>query len=229
MFWNFMNVVHGLPTFDNRDVDPWWTDEEEKVKNFLYGQLSYVSMDGIVRLVDEMKIDKNNPDYYIWSCIRPSMQIQDGKIVYGLDKEWSDFISRHVDIGTYIGSVTHNLDQPCFICYECGSKYNEDEQESMCNSNKDTWMFDSKGFGRRFNGTVDQIIENKHYCPECNTECETAWFEEEDIDTIWIFEKGSFVFCHYGRGAGISFRFHSSINMEGLVPMTYFSTIIDKL
>ena len=229
MFWSFMNKVHGLPTIERKDIDPWWNEEESKIKDFVYGQLVYVNTNSIT-LVEEKGLDKNHPDYFKWCCIGPSIQNQDGKLVFGLDKEWSDFISKHVDVGAYIGSVTYKMDDMCFICYSCGSEYNdEDVMEQMVDKQPDVWMFDCNGFGRRFDGSIQQKVDNKACCPVCSTECETAWFEECDIDTVWVFEKGSIIFCHYGRGAGISFKFHSSFDMEGLDPLTYFSNKIEHM
>ena len=229
MFWTFMNKVHGLPTPERSEDEPWWNDDEKKILDFVVEQLSYSHTEGVVTLVQEKGLTQTDDDFYTWCCIQPTLQNQEDQLVFGLDKEWTDFLSKHVDIGTYIGSVSDNMTDFCFICRNCGEEFDEEYQEELDENDSTNWMYDSVGFGRRFDGTVKQKIENKACCPECKTECELALFDDCDIDTIWIFEKGSIIFCHYGRGAGISFKFHSSINMEGKEPMKYFSDVVNSM
>ncbi len=226
MFWNFMNKVHGLPTYDRKDVDPWWTDEERAILDFVEGQLSYNDNGSVVRLVDEKGLTVNDEDYFKWMCIGPEIQECNEKLVFGLPEEWASFISKHVDIGKYVGAVTQDMVDIPFMCYKCGETVPEEQQEEFSELLESVWMFDSCGFGRRFEGTVQQKIENKCECPECGNICEVAWYEEIDIDTIWVFEKGSIIFSHYGRGAGMSFKFHRSLKMDGKDPMVYFSELL---
>ncbi|RTK93030.1 MAG: hypothetical protein EKK64_10870 [Neisseriaceae bacterium] len=217
-----MTAIHQLPTFDRREDDPWWTDDEKKIVDFIYCQLSYSNNQGVVRLVDEKGLTKDDKDYYCWTCIGPDLQEQNGELVFGLDKEWADFLSKHVDIGKYVGTVTYSEMNFDFICHKCGEGIDEDKHDSLIETDPNIWMYDGNGFGRRVQGTVKQTVENKCNCHVCGTECEVAWYDECDIDTLWVFEKGSVLYAHYGRGAGMSFRFHSSLEMNGMEPLEFF-------
>lgn len=227
MFWNFMNQVHGLPTFEDKDKGPWWTEEEQKNLDFIQGQLSYVD-NGVPTLVQEMGLTPESEGYWEWTCIYPVYENVDGELVLGLHKNWSEFLTKHLDIGKYLGAATYDLWDHPFICYKCGEGI--DIEDAYENDPPEGFLIDMEGIGRSFDGTIDQTVAGKANCPCCGAECELAAFEENgDVNTVWVFEKASVAYCHYGRGAGLSFKFHTSLDMKGKEPFEYFKDLIGEL
>ena len=72
--------------------------------------------------------------------------------------------------------------------------------------------------------TVEDRVKTEIACPDCGEEISAMAYEEgPEMDTLWIFEKASIGFSHYGRGAGLSFKFHESLNIpEDADPVKHF-------
>lgn len=250
MFWNIMNAVHNLPSFEQKDTKQWWTPEEEQAKQLLDHQLiyhrSYDSPADSNTLVGELGVECGSDDWWQYSNIGPIIVRERGQWVLGLDPKWIDYIERHLQTGKYIGTVTFDgIDDDTvevFLCYNetCVTKHidrdnidelkelaGEDIEEEEGHSSdiqdllswaedEDLYRFgvmnDMNGFGLAVTGTIEEVLADKKNCPECQKEIHTFCYDESDVETIWVFEKASIVFAHYGRGAGISFRFHTNIS-----------------
>lgn len=226
MFWSFMSLVHNLPSFERKDIDPWWNKEEEKALGFINEQLSYMDQSNVCTLAQELGVTRDNPEYWNYSCIGPVLQQNEGQLVWGLDEMWCNFLSKHLNIGKYLGAFSKDIEEFPFICYKCGESLDVEED---FDGEIEGFTWDMNGPGRTFDGTVEEVVSNKKSCPCCGTECNVICFEEGgDINTIWVFEKASIAYCHYGRGAGMSFKYHTSLDMKGNSPLNYFKGLINQ-
>jgi hypothetical protein len=51
------------------------------------------------------------------------------------------------------------------------------------------------------------------YLGSISTEQSEQYDDGCDINSVHVFEFGSIMYCHYGQGAGLSFRWHTSLPM----------------
>jgi hypothetical protein len=247
MFWSFYNLVHKLPMPEDRnDPTKWWTPEEQQKLDFINHQLSYNRIGDDPKfptLVASLGIGWTDEQYSNLKCIGPSLVVQDDQLVLGLDQKWVDFLTEHLELGSYVGAVTfHKEDEygplgGAFTCYKCGSKYMASHPEPAYNSNEyDNWYeqlqtdgydMDCEGVGKLFEGTIYQQAEGTAPCPCCGEPCQPVRYDEgPDVDTLWVFQQGSVGYCHYGRGAGMSVRLHTNAGVpEGTDPIKYFQSL----
>lgn len=190
-------------------------------------------------LTDELGMTKEHLDYYKYHCLSPVVLCEEGKLVLGLDPLWQNFFTKHTDIGKYCGTVDFSEEGAIvttFTCHSCGTKWysefvqthsemDEDKLDTliygahgfqddhkMGEAERAGYQLDCGGLGFTFEGTVEQVANDKASCPQCGGDCGVMQYDDgPGIDTVWVFEKGSIAFSHYGRGAGLSFRYHKNL------------------
>lgn len=225
MFWSQMNLVHNLPIdhIIGADESLWWNKEEKKALELINHQLSYVRFgqeDSTIPVVQEN------------GCLGYEIMEEDGELVSGLGPIYQEFFSNHLDIGSYLGTVDFGKNiETNMACYNCGQEYENEHGEQDWQDHVDGYGHDGQGFGLWFKGTNEQVMKNNAPCPKCGQDCETVYYDEGgDVDTVWIFEKASIAYSHYGRGAKLSFRFHDSLGDSKIKenPMEYFKMLKDE-
>lgn len=193
------------------------------------------------------------PDYKSeYYCLHASYILEGSKVVCGLDPKWQEFFTKHLEIGKYLGTIC--TEDSCagvgtFMCENClrlafdnyegddnpFNKY-EDMVKDM-NSKEDDIAFDFmrkqldchwdiNGYGLlKKAANEEDRLEPTIKCPDCGEEIKSAYWEEgPEIDTLWVFEKASIGYSHYGRGAGLSFKYHSSLGIaEDADPYRYIA------
>lgn len=155
----------------------------------------------------------------------PETMVEDDKLVLGLNVAYRKFITEHCDIGEYVKSVTEAGADFEFGCYFCGEQIIQQHpmyKEGMDQDMKDfivskydlpvifgttstSGNFENYGNVFTFQGTPEQVMKNECNCPHCGTLCKVVQWEESEIDTQWIFEKGYISFVHEGRGAHVEY------------------------
>lgn len=222
MFWNVMSEVHNLPTLQERENGEWWTNKEKEILEVINYQLSYCRP----WKENEKEIVHKYPVYDSGKgghrdCLGPVQVSERGNWVLGLSKGYQDFFEKELGIGKYIGSITREGVESKGLCTHCFERDNISEeeferqwQEVQSHRGKElVYDCDMEGYGKIFNIETDMEIVDDWIvtCPMCGNEARVRCYEEVDVETIWIFEKGSIMYAHYGRGAGLSFRFHNSL------------------
>lgn len=184
MFWNIMNRIHSLPKFEDAEKEElWWNEKEKEMTDLVNYQLSYA------RPWDK---DAVHAFPFLDGCLAPCDGEERGKQVLTLNEGYREFFKEHLGLGSYVGTVTYQ---------------GETEQQLH-----EAWLESGKLTEEDF---CDEEEWNE-YCEEMDSMDEEEQFNEwlcnleMEVDTCWIFELGSIMFSHYGRGAGISVRFHQN-------------------
>ena len=237
MFHRFVSFVHLVNTGHNPEFQP-WTDREKEILDFMYYQLSYYRPLKEQEKKFPILLDKpefkdlamDNPIRFKLDCLVPVRQWEDGEQVLGLDDIWIKFLEEQIpDFGKYLGTVTFSgKEEPIMGCPTCGEDFihqnnvdqeDEDAVEQLVHKKgEEHYTWDMDGVLKwTFHMDEQKFVElGECSCPKCGETVKPLSFEEgPDVDTLWIFEKGSISYSHYGRGAGMSARFHENCEVTG--------------
>ncbi len=244
MFHHFVSFVHVVNSGMNPEFQK-WTKREEEILEFLNYQMSYnrkiMDDDDQEKKfpipLDEPKfqnLDKDGALYYELECLRPTLKWEDGEMVLSMEPEWKEFLEKHIpDFGKYLGTVTFSgIDEPIMGCLNCGDDFlksqgleQDDEMDfdHILEIGKGDYSWNADGLYFTFRMDEQKFVEvGECPCPKCGRNVGPMTFEEgPDINTVWIFEKGSISYSHYGRGAGLSARFHENGEVTG-DPVAHF-------
>ena len=245
MFWRFMTGVHGLPPFEKKDEQPWWTEEEQAILDLVQYQLSYVRP-------FEKDVEHKFPVYDSGSkygdCFGADVVKENGEWTLGCTEGYAKFFEEHTDLGRYLRSVTFSgYEEPIYICPDCMAKEtsldtswdgdDQDELEELYTEQRKLgeerkYVWDVDGPGKVLDLSKDDVGDEYRFtCPVCGGNAREAMYDEgPDVEVVMVFEKGSIAFAHYGRGAGLSVRLHKNLPgwlewSEDQDPVSYFEEL----
>ncbi len=240
MFHEFVSFVHVVNTGFNPEFKV-WTDREKEILEFLNYQLSYNrSLDDQEKKfpvpLDAPKfqnLDKDSAIHYEMASLRAVLKWE-GEQVLGLEQGWIEFLEEQIpDFGKYLGTVTFDgTEEPIMGCLNCGDDFlksqgleqdDEMDYDHILEIGNGDYSWNADGLYFTFRMDEKEYVEvGECACPKCGRNVGAFTFEEgPDINTVWIFEKGSISYSHYGRGAGLSARFHENGEVTG-DPVAHF-------
>lgn len=229
MFWNFMHKVHNLPTFKRKDTDPWWTDEERERLKLVKRQLPYM------RIGDEESklpvLEKAEGERFDPCFGEIDLFLENGVEVIALPERWVEFFEEHLGFGKYVGSVDFSDAGKIPWVNEAGhvkpdvSRFTDRVMVSFVNDRGPMWG-GSSGITRHCD-----VADEDYEVDICDVMIGDekvgiaySYDEGPECEFVHVFEKGSIAYAHYGRGAGLSVRFHSSLEMEE-EPLDHFQQL----
>ena len=231
MFWNFMTTVHGLPPFEKKDEQPWWTEEEQAILDLVQYQLSYVRP-------FEKDVEHKFPVYDSGSeygdCFGADEVKENGEWTLGCKEGYAKFFEEHTPLGRYLQSVAYSgYEDPIYMCPDCMTKevgvLTEEQEDELYEEQRKEYVWDVDGWGKVLQLSREDVDNQEYFtCPVCGGSARRAFYEEgPDVEVVMVFEKGSIAFAHYGRGAGLSVRFHKNLPgwSEGQDPVAYFEEL----